>query len=271
MQSSADIPVVILCGGLGTRLGKDTQPRPKALVEIGDRPIIWHVMKIYSRFGFKRFILCLGYQGFQIKQYFLHYRQLVSDFTINTGQADAIDFHGTVDHDWTITFAETGQETQTGGRIKCIEKYISTDFFLATYADGLANIDISQLVSFHKSHHRIATMTAVRPLSSFGILSFDPEGTPVGFQEKPQQNEWINGGFFVFDRRIFNYLDKDCVLEGEPMTRLAADRELAVFNHNGFWRCMDTFKDAWALNEAMKGVDRAPWDEPQAKAQPSGQ
>jgi len=238
----------------------ENHAQPKALVAIGQRPILWHVMKIYSRYGFNRFILCLGYQGFQIKQYFLRYRYLVSDFTLATGSLGEPRFHDGVAEDWTVTFAETGLDTNTGGRIKCIEKYVTDEFFLATYADGLANIDINELVDFHRSQKKIATMTAVRPVSSFGVLSLDSSGRATGFREKPQQEEWINGGFFVFQRELFSYLHENSILEEEPLARLAAANQLAVYHHRGFWKCMDTFKDSRALNDLWKQSSPPPWE-----------
>lgn len=254
------VPVVILCGGYGTRLGGDNHSRPKGLVAIGHRPILWHVMKIYSRFGFNRFILCLGFQGFQIKQYFLNYRHMISDFTLTTGPRETTAFHGDVEENWSITFAETGLDTNTGGRIKRIEKYIDTDYFHATYADGLANVDLHALVDFHRREKKIATMTAVRPVSNFGVLNFDAAGAAVGFQEKPQQEDWINGGFFVFGRKVFEHLTDNCVLENEPLAGLARSHQLAIFKHRGFWKCMDTFKDNYALNEIYKSSPCPPWE-----------
>jgi len=255
------VPVVILCGGYGTRLGGDSHSRPKGLVAIGHRPILWHVMKIYSRFGFNRFILCLGFQGFQIKQYFLNYRHMISDFTLTTGPRETTTFHGDVEENWSITFAETGLDTNTGGRIKRIEKYIDTDYFHATYADGLANLDLNALLDFHRREKKIATMTAVRPVSNFGVLNFDAAGAAVGFHEKPQQEDWINGGFFVFGRQVFQHLTDNCVLENEPLAGLASRHQLAIFKHRGFWKCMDTFKDNHALNEIYKSSPCPPWEE----------
>ena len=232
---------------------------PKALVQIGDRPIIWHVMRIYSRHGFNRFILCLGYQGFEIKQYFLNCRFMFGDFTMTTGPASQITFHDGMEENWSITFADTGLDTNTGGRIKRVEKHIETDFFLATYADGLSNVDIGRLIQFHRQEGKTATLTAVRPISGFGVLDFDVSGQAMGFREKPQQQEWINGGFFAFERRVFSYLDDNCILEEESLARLAAEGELATFKHQGFWKCMDTFKDTRVLNDIWKRSAQPPW------------
>jgi glucose-1-phosphate cytidylyltransferase len=217
-------------------------------------------MKIYSHYGFNQFILCLGYQGHQIKEYFLDYKYLTNDFTLTIGSKTEVSFHNSCSEDWTITFAETGLETNTGGRIKHIEKYIQTDFFLATYADGLADIDISRLVAFHKEQGKIATMTSVRPFTNFGIVDLDESGMALGFREKPQQEEWINGGFFVFNKEFLNYLDEDSVLEADPLGQLVRKRQLAVFKHDGFWKCMDTFKDVQALNQIWKNTTPAPWE-----------
>ena len=240
---------IILCGGLGTRLREETEFRPKPMIAIGGKPILWHIMRRYSTSGFKEFILCLGYKGEAIKNYFLEYDLVHSDFTIRLGTKE-ITRHS-VFHDesgWQVTLAETGLQTMTGGRVKKIEKYIDGDCFMMTYGDGLANIDIHDLLKFHKERGKVATVTAVRPIARFGELSVDGD-LVESFREKPQIGSgWINGGFFVFQRKIFDYLDEECVLEKEPMERLAREKQLAVYKHTGYWRCMDTYRDFEALN-----------------------
>jgi len=241
---------VILCGGLGTRLREETEFRPKPMITVGDKPILWHIMRIYSSYGCKDFVLCLGYKGEVIKNYFLEYDLVHSDFTVRLGTKEITRhsvFHD--ESDWQVTLAETGQQTMTGGRIKRIEKYIDGETFMMSYGDGLANVDIRRLVKFHREKGKIATVTAVRPMARFGELSLDGD-LAESFHEKPQiASGWINGGFFVFQKQVFNYLDEDCVLEKEPMERLAAEKQLAVYKHSGYWRCMDTYRDLEALNQ----------------------
>lgn len=256
-----EIPVVILAGGFGTRLREQTEFIPKPMVPIGTRPILWHIMKIYSYYGFKHFIICLGYKGEIIKEYFLHYRFRSSDFTINLGRHEEVTIHNShAEEDWQVTLADTGLISMTGARIKLIEKYIDTKYFLLTYGDGLANVDIKKLIEFHLAHRKIATITGVRPPSRFGeILT---EGNCViEFGEKPQVgSSIINGGFFVFNREIFSYLkgDDKCTLEREPLERMAEDGQLMVYYHTGFWQCMDTLRDMNLLNEHWESGN-APW------------
>ena len=240
---------VILCGGLGTRLREETEFRPKPMIVVGDKPILWHIMRIYSSYGCKEFVLCLGYKGEAIKNYFLEYDLVHSDFTVRLG-TKGITRHSVLhdESDWQVTLAETGQQTMTGGRVKRIEKYIDGETFMMTYGDGLANVDIRRLLKFHREKGKIATVTAVRPMARFGELSLDGD-LAESFREKPQiASGWINGGFFVFEKQVFDYLDEDCVLEKEPMERLAAEKQLAVYKHSGYWRCMDTYRDLEALN-----------------------
>jgi len=216
---------VILCGGRGTRLGEHGATVPKALIEIGGRPVLWHLLQIYDHHGLDEVILCLGYLGDSIKQYFR-------------------------DDHRRITFVETGLDTNTGGRIKRIEKYLGGDqTFCVTYGDGLADVDIQALISFHKNHQKIATLTAVHPSSNFGFIKIDEDDTVSEFEEKPVIKDWVNGGFFVFDRRIFVYLEDNCVLEHEPMKKLARAGELRAYRHTGFWKCMDTYKDNIEFNQ----------------------
>jgi len=255
--------VVILCGGAGTRLREETEYRPKPMVYIGDRPILWHIMKIYSCYGHKDFVLPLGYKGDMIKDYFLHYEVMNNDFTIKLGQQEACQFHNShQEMDWKITLANTGQDTLKGGRIKRIERYVESDTFLLTYGDGVADVDIDKLVEFHLSHGKIATITGVDPIARFGELGLDGN-LVTSFREKPEASKsggLINGGFFVLNREIFNYLspDENCDFEFGALEELAQAGELMVYNHKGHWSCMDTLRDMTYLNKIW-GEDRAPW------------
>ena len=255
------IPTVILAGGFGTRLREHTEFIPKPMVPIGTRPILWHIMKIYSHYGHKHFVVCLGYKGNIIKEYFLNYRIINSDFTIDLGNKEDIRIHNMHrEDDWKVTLADTGRRAMTGARIKRIEKYIDTDRFFLTYGDGVADIDIKKLVDFHLSHGKLATVTGVRPPSRFGELITEEERV-IEFGEKPQVgSSLINGGFFVFNRGVFSYLseDEECTLERKPLEMLARDGELMVYQHTGFWQCMDTLRDMNLLNEYWKSGD-APW------------
>ena len=259
---SADlrVQVVILCGGMGTRLREETEYRPKPLVEIGGRPILWHIMKMYSHFGFNNFVLCLGYKGQMIKEYFLNYRLMSSDFTLCLNSSEVPQLH-TPNHNenWTIIFADTGLEANTGARVKRIERYIKDDHFMLTYGDGLADLDIGKLWEFHSRHGKIGTVTGVRPFSRYGELSLN--GSLVReFNEKPQsQTGFISGGFFVLHRRFFDYLNSDdsCVLERQPLEELSRDKQLLGYTHPGFWHCMDTYRDFLLLNDLWK--KGAPW------------
>ena len=242
-----EIPVVILCGGMGIRMGDD-------------RPILWHVMKIYAAQGFAHFILALGYRGEDIKRYFLEYGPLTRDFTLTLGANPAIEYHTpSPEEGWRITFADTGLCTQTGSRVRKAARYVNTQTFFATYGDGVADIDLHDLLAFHRRMGRIATVTGVRSFSRFGVLKTDGAGLVTGFEEKPLVEALINGGFFVFEREVLDYLGEgdDVVLEQEPLRRLAADGQLAVYEHRGFWRAMDTFKDAQEMNALW--AERAPW------------
>jgi glucose-1-phosphate cytidylyltransferase len=251
---------VILCGGQGTRLREETEFRPKPLVEIGSKPVLWHIMKLYAHHGFSDFTLCLGYRGNMIKEYFLNYEAMNNDFTICLGAKAHTIFHDAhQEQDFRVTLADTGQETMTGGRIKRIQKYIDGDTFLATYGDGLSDVNIPGLLAFHKSHGKIATITTVRPYSRFGILQTDSGGQVTAFSEKPQLDGWASAGFLVFDNKIFEYLDgDDCTLEREPMERLAAEGQLMAYRHNGFFYAMDTYREYLYLNDLWNS-GKAPW------------
>jgi glucose-1-phosphate cytidylyltransferase len=252
------LKTVILAGGLGTRLSEETEVKPKPMVEIGGMPILWHIMKIYSAFGHKEFIVALGYKGEIIKNYFLNYYYLRNDFTINLRNGDAQVYGGNSD-DWIVHLVNTGLNTQTGGRIKRLERWIDNETFMMTYGDGVARIDISNLVEFHKRHGKLATVTAVRPPSRFGGLKFDGDYV-IEFEEKPQIGEgWINGGFFVLEPAIFDYIEGDeTIWERDPMETLAKQGQLVAYKHEGFWQCMDTLRDVRLLNTLWEG-GRAHW------------
>ena len=256
------IPVVILCGGLGTRLREETEFKPKPMVKIGNRPILWHIMKIYAYYGFTRFILCLGYKGEMIKEYFYHYEMMNNDVTITLGSNSGIKIHNSNDgNDWEITLSNTGDNALKGARLKRIEKYVNADQLMVTYGDGVADIDIRELLRFHKSHGKLATITGVRPkFLRFGELNIR-EDQVIRFSEKPEyQGNYVNGGFFVFNRDIFDYLEDrdDCDLEVGPLDQISQKGELKVYKHDKFWACMDTYRDMEYLNELWKN-NQAKW------------
>jgi len=261
MKTGRNIKVVILCGGRGSRLREETEVLPKPLVQVGQRPILWHIMKLYAYYGFKDFILCLGYKGEMIKEYFLNYEAMNNDFTIELGSRDTIQFHSDhLENGWRVTLVNTGLEAQTGTRIKRIEKYVDGDIFMATYGDGVGNINIKKLLEFHKASRKIGTLTGVHPPSRFGEL-FIRNKKIAQFNEKPQVKEgFINGGFFVFDRKFFKYLsgDDNCCLERQPLEMLAKHSQLGVNLHDGFWQCMDTQRELDILNDLWKR-HQAPW------------
>jgi glucose-1-phosphate cytidylyltransferase len=249
--------VVILCGGLGTRLSEETQLKPKPIVEIGGMPILWHIMKIYEHFGFKDFSLALGYKGEIIKDFFLNYKPRNSDLQLNL-QTGKIEFLSKSGEDWNISMIDTGQNTLTGGRLLRLKDSIKSTFML-TYGDGVSDVDISELLKFHKSHNKIATVTAVRPTARFGGMSIENE-IVKNFQEKPRAGEgWINGGYFVFEPEVFNYLSDDqTILERDPLENLSKDGELMAFQHEGFWQCMDTIREKHILEEICAS-NKIPW------------
>lgn len=261
MKEEKVMKAVILCGGMGTRLREETEYRPKPMVDIGGKPILWHIMKIYSHYGFNEFILCLGYKAEIIKEYFLNYDMMNSDFTLEIGREKGIQFHNTLsEHKWKVTLVDTGEKTMTGARVKRIQRYIDTDSFFLTYGDGVADVNIGELLNFHKNHGKIATVTGVNPVSRYGELIV--EGNRVTyFGEKPQLKEsWINGGFFVFNQKIFDYLDDDesCVLEKIPLENLAKEGQLSMYKHAGYWQCMDTYRDREMLNKEWESGN-PPW------------
>ena len=251
------IPVVILAGGLGTRLREETAVRPKPMVEIGGRPILWHIMKIYGSYGFRRFVLPVGYKGHLIKEFFLGYRDRYADFTVDL-EKGAIEHHSRSPEDWSVTVMETGIETQTGGRIKRVAEHLP-DRFMVTYGDGVADVDLGALVKFHEAHGKLATITAVRPPARFGAMELDGDRVSE-FSEKSQARAgWINGGFMVFERGVLDFIEGDTTsLEREPMEGLAAAGQLMAYRHAGFWEPMDTQRDLDHLNEQWT-TGTAPW------------
>ena len=257
---NAKMKVVILAGGLGTRLGEETSLRPKPMVEIGGRPILWHIMKIYSAFGFNDFIILCGYKGEVIKEYFANYYLKNSDITIDLSD-NSVQFHRRSSEQWRITLCDTGRDTLTGGRIKRAEEFVKGERFMLTYGDGVADIDLRALLASHEASGLPATLTAVRPTARFGVIEMDAENRVTNFQEKPRgDNVWINGGFFVLEPEIFGYIkDGDStVWEREPLQTLSASGLLNAYRHEGFWRPMDMLKDKKDLNE-MWDCGRAPW------------
>lgn len=253
--------VIILCGGLGTRLREETEFRPKPMVKIGNRPILWHILKIYAHFGHTDFVFALGYKGDMIKNYFCHYELMNNDVTIELGKPESLCIHQCHDEaGWRITLADTGEKTLKGGRLKKIAKYVGEETFMVTYGDGLADIDIDALLEFHRAHGKVATVTGINPASRFGELKV--RGDKVeSFVEKPKTMQGqVNGGFFVFNREIFDYLSDsdDCDFEFGPLEEVARDGELMVYRHQGFWACMDTLRDMEYLNKLWT-EGRAKW------------
>jgi glucose-1-phosphate cytidylyltransferase len=255
------VKVVILCGGLGTRLREETEFRPKPMVEVGGRPILWHIMKFYAHYGFREFVLCLGYKGNTIKEYFLNYEAMNNDFTMKLGErGGALDCHGHHGEEgFSVTLADTGLECQTGGRLARVEKYVDGDTFLLTYGDGVSNVNIPRLLEFHRNHGRIATVTSVSPISRFGMLDVSPDNEVIKFAEKPKTEGWMSAGYFVFQRDIFQFLGGDeCILEHEPLEQLAQEGQLMAYRHDGFFYAMDTFREYQHLND-LWNRKAAPW------------
>ncbi|MFA5034365.1 MAG: glucose-1-phosphate cytidylyltransferase [Candidatus Margulisiibacteriota bacterium] len=253
--------VVILCGGKGTRMREETEVRPKPLVEIGGRPILWHIMKGYAHYGFNEFVLCLGYKGGMIKDYFYHYNVLMNDFTIKLDGKREVTYHNQADEvDWKVTLVDTGLNSLKGARIKQIEKYIDGDQFLLTYGDGIADVEVNDLIAFHKKHGKIGTLTGVRPPSRFGDLIVE-NGQVKKFTEKPQASAGlINGGYFVLNRKIFDYLttEENCDFEMGALEKLAEEKQLMVYDHKGSWECMDTVRETEHLNNLWQN-NKAFW------------
>lgn len=250
---------VILCGGLGTRLSEETQLKPKPMVEIGRRPILWHIMKIYERHGLNDFVLALGYKGEAIKDYFLQYHARLSDLTVHL-KSGRVDYSNPTAEDWRISLIDTGAASMTGGRLLRLKPHLQSEgTFMLTYGDGVSNVDLNKLLAFHRAHGKLATVTAVRPSARFGGMRLGA-GRVLDFKEKPQSGEgWINGGFFVFEPGIFDYLaDDSTVLEQTPLENLARDGQLMAYEHTGYWQCMDTLRDVDSLQKTWES-GRAPW------------
>lgn len=251
--------VVILAGGLGTRISEETEIKPKPMIELGGKPILWHIMKSYSLYGFNDFIICLGYKGYKIKEYFNNYFLHQSDVTFDL-KNNNIDIHSTSIEPWKVTLVDTGENTMTGGRIKRISSFIGNETFMMTYGDGLSDVNIENLVAFHKVNGKIATLTAIQMPNRFGLLELGQNSKVLSFQEKPCGDQsYINGGFFVLEPSIFSYIDNDqTIFERTPLENLAKEDELLAFKHDGFWRPMDTLRDKIALEE-LWNQGNAPW------------
>jgi glucose-1-phosphate cytidylyltransferase len=251
--------VVILAGGLGSRLSEETSLKPKPMVEIGGRPILWHIMKLYSYYGFDEFVICLGYKGYVIKEYFINYCLHMSDVTVDI-RKNTIDIHQNFAEPWNVSLIDTGESTQTGGRIKRIQSYVNDDPFMMTYGDGVSDIDINKLTRFHSKNKKLITMTAVQQPGRFGSLIINATGEVESFVEKPLgDGAWINGGFFVMEPEIFDYIaDDQTSFEREPLESLTRERKMAAYKHSGFWLAMDTMRDKNAL-EALWNSGKAPW------------
>ena len=254
--------VIILCGGKGTRLSEETIDKPKPMVEIGGKPILWHIMKSYSHYGLNRFILALGYKADFIKQFFYNYKITGSDFSLKMDPEEKIKILNDSDEKhWEIVFVDTGEETLKGGRIKRVEKYIKSNLFHLTYGDGVCDVNINKLLDFHNSHNCIGSVTAVRPPSRFGELNIDIDNTVQELEEKPQMGKGlINGGFFIFDKKMLTYLteDENCDFEFGPLQKIASEKQLKAYKHNGFWQCMDNIRERNYLNDQIRKKN-APW------------
>ncbi len=238
---------------------EETEFRPKPMVEVGGRPVLWHIMKILGQQGINDFVICTGYKSEFIKNYFSNYGAANQDFTVQLGDPSSIEFHGSHEEfDWTVTVAYTGAATMTGGRIKRVQKYLGDEPFLCTYGDGIADIDLAALKAYHKEHGKIATMTTTQPSSRFGVVDVGGDGNVRQFREKPRGEDWINIGYFLFEPAMFDYLEDNSVLEQEPLHQLAKEGELAAFRHEGFWQPMDTFRESQMLNE-LWDAGKAPW------------
>lgn len=250
--------VVILAGGLGTRLREETEFLPKPMVPIGTKPILWHIMKSFSHYGLDDFIICAGYKADVIRDFFLNYQTKNSDFTVKINSTSSLILHQEIIEDWTVTISDTGISTRTGGRIYKIHKYIDGDTFLCTYGDGLSDIDIGELLKFHYSHGKLATVSVAKPPSRFGVVDITDNNAVIKFKEKPRADSWVNIGFFVFNVKIFDYLDPESTLEDLPLSTIAKSGELMAFKHHGYWQPMDTFREMTILNE-LWSTGSAPW------------
>ena len=256
----ANLKAVILAGGLGTRLSGETTVKPKPMVEIGGRPILWHIFKIFSAHGVNEFVICLGYKGYIIKEYFANYFLHMSDVTIDMSN-NQIEVHQNSAEPWKVTLVETGEDSMTGARLRNVRSYLGNEDFFFTYGDGVGDVNISKLYEFHKNHGRLATVTATRPPGRYGAVVLDPQGVVDHFEEKPLgDGGWINGGFFVLSPGVFDYIDQsqNVIWEKEPMERLSREKQLLAYRHDGFWQPMDTLRDKNHLEELWSG-GRAPW------------
>ncbi|BAF73077.1 glucose-1-phosphate cytidylyltransferase [Sulfurovum sp. NBC37-1] len=252
--------VVILAGGYGTRIAEETDIKPKPMVQIGGKPILWHIMKIYSHYGFNDFVILLGYKGYYIKEYFTNYFLHQSDITIDL-QNNQMQVHDNYSEPWKVTLVDTGLDAMTGARIKRAQRHIGDETFLLTYGDGVSDVDIAKTVELHKKHGKTLTMTAIQPEARFGNLEIDTDGSVQAFAEKPRsEGGWINGGFFVCEPGVFDYLEEDdsCVFEQMPLQKIAVDNEIVAYKHPRFWQCMDTLRDNQKLNQMWK-ANQAPW------------
>lgn len=251
--------VVILAGGYGTRISEESDIKPKPMIEIGGKPILWHIMKQYSQYGFNEFVILLGYKSYVIKEYFANYYLHNSDVTINTAQK-TLEIHDNYSEDWRITLLETGIDTMTGGRVKRAAKYIGNEPFFLTYGDGVSDVNIKELLKFHEAHGKKISMTAIQPEGRFGSLEIQPNNTISKFLEKPKgDGSWINGGFFVCEPSVLDYIDGDeTIFERDPLEKLAVEGELYSYKHEGFWKCMDTLRDKNQLNE-LWNTNSAKW------------
>ena len=252
--------VVILAGGFGTRISEESVNRPKPMVEIGDQPILWHIMKYYSSYGFNEFIICCGYKGYVIKEYFADYYLHRSDVTFDFANNNEMIIHNNVAEPWKVTVVDTGLHTMTGGRLKRIQKYVGDQTFMMTYGDGVSDIDLDALLEFHRVHKKAATLTAIQPGGRFGVLDIDDNETVRQFSEKAKEDGgWINAGFMVLEPEVFDYIEgDDTFFEKEPLENLALDGKLAAYRHEGFWKCMDTMRDKGMLDELWNS-GQAPW------------
>lgn len=254
--------VVILAGGLGTRISEESHLKPKPMIAIGEQPILWHIMKYYSTFGFTDFIICCGYKGYIIKEYFADYYLHRSDVTFDFSAGNRMTVHSNVAEPWRVTLVDTGLATQTGARVKRVQHYIGDEPFLLTYGDGVSDVDLNALMAQHRNSGKLVTLTGIQPGGRFGVLDLGEDATTVlGFREKAREDGgWINGGFMVMEPEVFSYLSpqESCILEREPMERLAAEGRLGIYRHYGFWQCMDTQRDKGRL-EALWSAEKAPW------------
>jgi len=253
--------VVILAGGLGTRISEESHLKPKPMIGIGDKPMLWHIMKIYSHYGYNDFIICCGYKGYVIKEYFSNYFLHTSDITFDFSDNNKTVIHNNVAEPWRVTLVDTGLDSMTGKRVKLIKPYINeNEDFMLTYGDGVSDVDISKLVLYHNQHKKLATVTSIQPSGRFGALNIDENNIIKSFEEKPKgDNSWINGGFFVLNYKVFDYIPEgNTTFEKEPLENLAEDKQLVAYKHNGFWQCMDTMRDKSYL-ESLWTTNNAPW------------